>query len=882
MESREIRNLFTEFFRKKGHEVVQSSSLIPFDDPTLLFTSAGMVQFKKLWSTAAQPPYPRAVSCQKCMRAGGKDSDLENVGESPNHHTFFEMLGNFSFGDYFKKEAIDWAYEFSVNELGLPPDKIWVTYHEKDEETMQLWKRYFPDEKIVPLGDKDNFWGPVGDTGPCGPCTELYIDKGPGKACGSGCRAGCDCGRFIEFWNLVFQQYEKMADGSLAELGRKGVDTGMGLERITGIMQDAPSNYETDLFLPIIREIEAVSGEKYSGNKRLFRIISDHLRAVVFLIGDNVLPANEGRGYVLRRLIRRAILSGVRLGITDNFLYKMTRIPMDIMKDVYPSLSNNRKLVEKIVMEEEERFLSVLQGADRAFESVMTDSAGEVLSGIQAFRLYDTHGIPKDIIRELAEQRSVEIDWQGFERELNSQKINSRKDASEEMKYEKIHENSPVLPTVFMGYDAGESRERLTAIYRMAGSNLYSLVFEKTPFYPERGGQVGDRGLIENGKFRFRVSDTRIDEKELIHHLGRLEEGSIEDIKSAGSAELRVDSQKRRKVSINHTATHLLHYSLRSILGSGVKQAGSYVGDDKLRFDFVCSESLTDKVVLDVETAVRDIIFNDVAVRIRQMDINDAVGEGVVALFMEKYDDIVRVIDLGDFHSELCGGTHVKRTGDIFLFTITGFESVGRNLKRIEAVTYKEALKCLERSRDMVNKAVERVDVDRQDKLLLAIDALIESRHEDKKLIRRYEDRLAESFMKSLMEGREAFSTSAGKGFYVSGEVDVENNDSVSRLADNLLHSIEKGVVFLASESGGKLFIVIKVSEDFKEAFPAGSLVKEIAPIIGGGGGGSPVFARGSGSNVKDVGKAFERCRDILKGRVIQKKAEESGKQKKS
>ncbi|MCM8830406.1 MAG: alanine--tRNA ligase, partial [Candidatus Omnitrophica bacterium] len=529
MKSSEIRSLYLDFFKGKGHSIVPGIGLIPFDDPTLLFTSAGMVQFKKFWATDVPLPYQRATTCQKCLRAGGKDSDIDKIGITGRHHTFFEMLGNFSFGDYFKKESIEWAWEFVVETLKIPERVIWVSYYEKDNETKEIWKRFLPEERIIPLSEKDNFWGPAGDTGPCGPCTELYIDNGIEKRYGRDCKPGCECGRFLEFWNLVFPQYDKQKDGSLAPLKRRGVDTGMGLERITRIMQKTPSNYETDLFLPIIKEIEKISGYSYTveEKKPSFRITADHIRAAVFLIDENVLPSNEARGYVLRRIIRRAEIAGADLDIKEPFLHQLSGVVVDIMGDIYPSLKKNVELIKRVIQEEEEKYYYLINSASKNFYIAIEKLKGSEIPGDVAFKLYDTYGIPRDLLDDMSSQRGLNIDWDGFNRYLEEQRERARSSSDIGAKKILLKGNTVLRETVFTGYKSTKDTGILSAVYTDERGKMFYLVVDNTPFYPEKGGQIGDRGFIISDGLEFKVVDTQIDEKGIIYHAGEITKGGV-------------------------------------------------------------------------------------------------------------------------------------------------------------------------------------------------------------------------------------------------------------------------------------------------------------------------------------------------------------------
>jgi alanyl-tRNA synthetase len=833
MESKKIREEYLKFFESKGHKIVKSSSLIPFDDPTLLFTNAGMVQFKKFWATDIPLPYTRATSCQKCLRAGGKDSDLEKIGESGKHHTFFEMLGNFSFGDYFKKEAIDWAFEFVVEILKIDEENLWISYFKDDLETKEIWKKYLPEERIIPLGEKDNFWGPAGDTGPCGPCTEIYFDFGKNKGCGrKDCKPGCDCDRFLEFWNLVFPQYDKQKDGRFLPLKRRGVDTGMGLERISRILQKVETNYDTDLFIPIIKKIEEISGYSYKENKKIFRIISDHIRGIVFAISDGVIPSNEGRGYVLRRIIRRASLSGLDLNLKEPFLYKLSNTIIDLMKDVYTELNENREIVERVIYEEEEKFLYLISSSKKIFFEIVKEDKEEI-DGETVFKLYDTYGIPKDLIEELALKFNKKIDWQNFEKYMEKQKEMSRTKSKIGIKLNPVLTSEKIIETEFVGYERISEKGKLMSIY--SGNNLYYLVFDRTPFYPEKGGQIGDKGIIFNDKFKFNVIDTQIDEKGLIYHIGEVLVGKIDDLKIGDELYLNVDEEFRRNVSINHTATHLLHYALREIIGKEVRQAGSYVGDDKLRFDFVCFKDIDEKIIKEVENLVWNKIFEKAPVSVEEMSLNDAIEKGAIALFTEKYGEKVRVVSTGNFHKEVCGGTHLKNTGDIFLFHINSFSTIGKNLKRIEAITYK---KCFEYFYSSISKLARISNLLKTDeeKVLNRIEKIIEELNEKEKLIEKYMNIKIEKVSEEIIKNREIIVKNGKEIIFFSGEISFEEREHIAKVSDIITNKFENSIVFLSSNIKGKRFFVFKVGDGLKNEFSAIKVIKKLSEYIKGGG----------------------------------------------
>jgi alanyl-tRNA synthetase len=833
MESKKIREGYLKFFESKGHKIVKSSSLIPLDDPTLLFTNAGMVQFKKFWATDIPLPYTRATSCQKCLRAGGKDSDLERIGESGKHHTFFEMLGNFSFGDYFKKEAIEWAYEFVVEKLKIPEENLWVSYFKDDIETKEIWKKFLPENKIIPLGEKDNFWGPAGETGACGPCTEIYFDFGKDKGCGKiDCKPGCDCERFLEFWNLVFPQYDKQKDGSFLPLKRKGVDTGMGLERISRILQKTETNYETDLFIPIIKKIEEISGYSYKENKKNFRIISDHIRGIVFAIGDGILPSNEGRGYVLRRIIRKAVFSGLDLNLKEPFLFNLSKVVIREMSEIYPELKENEKLIEKVIHEEEERFHYLITSSRKIFIDVVKKE--EEIKGETLFKLYDTYGIPKDLIDELAFQYNKKIKWEEFDKYMEKQKELSRTKSKIGMKKDEILISDKILETYFAGYDKLFDTGKLVGVYK-GENNLLYLILDRTVFYPERGGQIGDRGIIYNDRFKFNVIDTQIDEKGLIYHIGNILNGKIEELKLGDEFYMSVDEEFRKSVSINHTSTHLLHYALREIIGKEVRQAGSYVGNDKLRFDFVCFTDIDEGIISKVENLVWEKIFEKAPVIVEEVSLNEAIKKGAIALFTEKYGERVRLVSTGNFHKEVCGGTHLKNTGDIFLFHIISFSTIGKNLKRIEAITYK---KCLEYFSDSVitlrniSSLLKTDEVKINDRII----KLLEEIKEKERMVEKYLNLNIERITEEILENPQIILKNGKEIKLFFFNVDIEKKDYVAKISDRITESVKNGIVFLISVSGEKKFFVLKIGDEVKNEISAIKIAKNLSKYIKGGG----------------------------------------------
>ncbi|HEA84118.1 MAG TPA: alanine--tRNA ligase, partial [Thermodesulfobacterium geofontis] len=712
MKGKEIRALFIDYFKNLGHEVVPSSSLIPYDDPTLLFTNAGMVQFKKVFLGEEVRPYTRAVSCQKCVRAGGKHNDLENVGYTARHHTFFEMLGNFSFGDYFKEEAIAYAWEFVTKVLNLPKKRLYVTIYEKDDEAGKLWKKIagLSEERIIRLGEKDNFWA-MGDTGPCGPCSEIIYDQGEEFGCKKPtCAPGCDCDRFLEIWNLVFMQYERDEKGNLKPLPKGCIDTGMGLERITAVIQEVSSNYETDLFTGIISKLSEITGKSFKEDKNTeiaFRVIADHIRASVFLLAEGVMPSNEGRGYVLRRIIRRAERFGKLLGLNSSFLYKLVDPVIQEFGDVYPELGKNEEVVKKVLKIEEDKFLETLSLGLEILEKEIKKLQKEqknLIPGEVLFKLYDTYGFPYDLVRDQVLPLGFSLDLESFEKLRNKAREKSRKSWKGALeKVPKFIKDmvKKEIQTMFVGYETLETKAKVLEIKKE--NNFYYLVTNLTPFYPEGGGQVYDTGVIIGSKGKAEVLETQ-KAGDLIYHKIKLIEGLIEKDEEVL---MRVDKEKRFHIQRHHTATHLLHSALRKILGSHVRQSGSLVEENRLRFDFTHFQALTPKELKEIEELINRWVLENYQVETFWVKREEAEKLGAIAIFEEKYGEIVRVVEIDEISMELCGGTHVKRTGDIGLFKIISESSVASGIRRIEAVAGLKAYEWTKNLEERIEKIAE-------------------------------------------------------------------------------------------------------------------------------------------------------------------------------
>lgn len=847
LKGREIREKFLRFFKERSHEVVPSSPLIPKDDPTLLFTNAGMVQFKRVFLGEEVRPYKRAVSCQKCIRAGGKHNDLENVGYTARHHTFFEMLGNFSFGDYFKEEAIAYAWEFVTQELALPKERLYVTVFREDDEAVRLWKKIggLSEERIIKLDEKDNFWM-MGDTGPCGPCSEIIYDQGEDFSCGKlSCKPGCDCDRFLEIWNLVFMQFERTETGELRPLPKPSIDTGMGLERIAAVVQGVKTNYDTDLFTCLMSAIAEITGKSREESKEVdvaFRVIADHVRASVFLISEGLIPSNEGRGYVLRRLIRRASRFAKLLGQKDPLLYKLVDHVIKEYGEVYPELGQNRETVIKVLKIEEERFQETLNLGLEVLEREINKllSRGEKrIAGDLLFKLYDTYGFPYDLVRDYVLPLGLELDLAGFEELRNRARQESRK--SWKGVLEKVPEEIKKLvqegrQTLFVGYDELEIKARVVAYFKDY------LVTDITPFYPEGGGQVPDRGLITGTAGRAEIIDVqRVGD--LIYHNVKLIEGKFE---IGEEVYLEVDKRRRKRVARHHTATHLLHSALRQVLGTHVRQAGSLVDENRLRFDFTHFQGLSQQELATIESLVNSWILENYPLEIKWLKKEEAEQLGALAFFEEKYRDIVRVIIIDNVSTELCGGTHVKSTGEIGLFKIISESSVASGIRRIEAVTGEFSLqyiKDLEKEFDNLSLILKCPKRDILKKVEELIDEVERLREEVRRLKR---GDLREELQK---KAEEAKNINGVKVLVASFPTD--NMEDLREFGDFFKQKLQSGVVILIGEKEKENLFLCMVTKDLAERLPANELLRGLAQHFSIRGGGKKELAQGSIS--KDV-----------------------------
>jgi alanyl-tRNA synthetase len=872
MKGSEIRSAFLDYFMSKGHEVVASSSLIPRHDPTLLFTNAGMVQFKSIFLGEERRDYTRATTSQKCMRAGGKHNDLENVGHTARHHTFFEMLGNFSFGDYFKRDAILFAWELLVNQLGLPKDKLWATVYQEDDEALALWPELtgIPQERVVRLGAKDNFWH-MGDTGPCGPCSEIIIDQGAEVGCGKpDCKVGCDCDRYLELWNLVFMQFNRDEAGNLTPLPKPSIDTGMGLERIAAVMQGKKNNYDTDLFAPIIGAISSMSGVPYGKSPDTdisIRVIADHLRAISFLIADGLIPSNDGRGYVLRRVIRRASHHARLLGLQGAALSKLMGSVSEVMGDVYPELIKDKDSSSKVLMFEEERFTRTLDQGMKLLDDVMAKmkQGGEkVIPGGEIFKLYDTFGFPLDLSRDIALDNHLKIDEEGFNREMQLQRERARASwVGEEEAVATIYKElkSEIGETVFSGYETLEQECVVKAIImdhkivnEAAAGDEVELFLDKTPFYGESGGQVGDAGVIFSGAFAARVKNT-LKEAGLHAHVVTVESGNV---KVWDKVKCVVDKGERLATARNHTATHLLHAALRTVLGEHVKQAGSYVSTERIRFDFSHFYQVDKKELNEIEDLVNAEIIENKTLNTEVKDIQEALSSGVMALFGEKYGERVRVVKVPGFSSELCGGTHCKTTGDIGSFVIVSEGSVASGIRRIEAFTGKAAFEYLRQKRDDLKKIAELLKAD--DPVDRVEKVLADMKEKDKE-IEALKGKLSSHSSASLLEKvRDIDGTKV-----IACRVDNLEQKDLRVLADNIRDRMGSGIVVIASAKEGQAAILSMVTKDLTKQFNAGDILKKVAALCYGRGGGKPDMAQGGTKDLDRLDAALEAVYSIIK-----------------
>ncbi len=874
MTGKDLRERFLKYFADRGHTIVPSSNLIPKNDPTLLFTNAGMNQFKDLFLGLEKRDYIRACSSQKCVRAGGKHNDLENVGRTARHHTFFEMLGNFSFGDYFKKEAIAFAWEFLTKDLKLDKNRLYVSVYKDDDEAARIWQEQegVPLERIYRF-DEDNFWS-MGDTGPCGPCTEIFWDNGPETGCGSpDCAVGCDCDRYMEIWNNVFMQFNRDEKGVMTPLPKPSVDTGMGLERIATVMQGVTSNYDTDLIQGIIRHVEKLSGKQYRRDEKddvSMRVIADHSRAITFLICDGVLPSNEGRGYVLRRIMRRAARHAKMLGFPEPVLYRIVDAVTEVMGEAYPDLLQREEYIRKVVRAEEERFAETLDNGLRILndEVAFLKSRGcKVIPGEVVFKLYDTYGFPMDLTADIVQSEGFTVDEAGFETCMERQREMARehwKGSGEERVsavYKTLHGRG--LRTAFTGYDERTAYSVITALVREgnpvesadAGEDV-DVITETTPFYGESGGQTGDSGEISTGSAHLEVVDTLRPMPDLFVHRARVKEGTI---RIGDAADLKVAGERRNATARNHTATHLLQAALREVLGDHVKQSGSLVSKDHLRFDFTHYSAMTPDELERVEDLVNGHIMDNAEVTSRELEIEKAMESGATALFDEKYGDLVRVVKVGEVSAELCGGTHVRASGDIGLFKIVSEAGIAAGVRRIEALTGMGALRYARHLEEDSRKIASLVKAEGGDAVEKVV-RLISRQKELQREIDTLQGRLNASASADLLAGvREVGGVKA-----LAVKVEMADSKGLRELSDTLKDRLGSGVIAIGTEIDGKASLLVVVTKDLTSRFRAGDLIKGLAPIIGGSGGGKPELAQAGGSKPEKLDEALEKLFEMV------------------
>ena len=879
METNVIRDKYLSFFKKKGHSVFQSDSLVPEDDPTLLFTGAGMNQFKDMFLGKGNLDVKCAATCQKCIRTG----DIENVGKTPRHHTFFEMLGNFSFGDYFKPEAIEMAWEFMLNEMKIPEEKLVVSIFRNDEESYEIWlkKVGVPKEKIYRFGEKENFWpanAPTeGPNGPCGPCSEIFYDRGQDVGCGrEECAPDCDCERFIEVWNLVFTQYDRKDGGALEPLPNKNVDTGMGLERMASVVQGVSTNFEIDIFKPIIQNISEIVEVKYvgqTGNGKLMNRIADHIRAIVFCISDGVLPGNEGRGYVERKLLRRAVSDGLKLGKEDCFLYKLVPVVAKIMSEPYPEIMQRRENIARIIKNEEERFHETLYMGNKKLEErveALREKGLKILPGSEAFQLYDTFGVPLDTTQAILEKNNISVDKEGFEREMNAQreraKLSSQMTGNifDEGPINKIKDTSK--ETIFLGYEEYEAKCKVIGLIVNEqlvdcvekGRDVH-VVLDRTPFYAESGGQVGDTGIIQTENAKVEINNTK-KSNDIIVHIGKLIMGEIrtnEDVVS------KVDYSRRKAIKRNHSATHLLHYVLRQVIGQHAEQSGSLVASDRLRFDFHHFSGVKKDEISRIEDLVNGKILENTQVLTHEMALDEAKAKGAVALFGEKYGEDVRVVNIGDYSRELCGGTHVSNTGEIGLFKISSESSIAAGIRRVEAVTGEEALTKMKHKDEMLERLCNVLDV-QENAIIQRTEELLQQVKDLKKEVQNANKENIQKNLSNLVAKARDVSGIKIVAEIMEG-VDVEG---LRKAADSIKKELGSVAIILGTIEDGKVVLITSLSKDLvKKGLHAGKIAKDIAKIVGGGGGGRADMAQAGGRFPDKIGEALNlACKLVANG----------------
>ncbi|MCK8818095.1 alanine--tRNA ligase [Natroniella sulfidigena] len=870
MSSTQIRQKFLDFFADKGHQVLPSAPLVPQDDPTLLWINAGMAPFKDYFNGSATPPNSRIATSQKCIRT----NDITNVGKTARHHTFFEMLGNFSFGDYFKEEAIEWAYQFLTEELGLEVDKLWISIYKDDDRAFEIWHQDIgiPKDRIVRMDKDENFWE-IG-TGPCGPCSEIHYDRGIEFGCPDGCKLGCDCDRYLEVWNLVFTQYNKTEDGEYLDLPNKNIDTGVGLERLASLLQGAPTNFETDLFMPMIEFITQNCDVEYGESKEAdlaIKVIADHIRSITFAIGDGALPSNEGRGYVVRRVLRRAVRYAKVLGLEAPFLHKIVAVVVEVMGDHYSELVKREEQIVKIIKQEELRFEETLEQGMNMLDEVIAELKEDNLDqipGDKVFMLYDTYGFPVELTEEIASEQDFKVDLDGFEKAMQQQR-NRAREARED--YDQGHGELELFKDLrkslgasqFVGYEEQAVRTEVLGIVKdeqqvtkITAGEEAKVILEKTPFYAESGGQVADKGIIETDSASLKVIDVQ-EIADVIVHQVELEAGSLEvgaEVKAQITSELRVATAR------NHTATHLLQQALKEVLGDHVKQSGSLVTPNRLRFDFTHFEAVTKEQLRKVEEVVNQKIIANLAMKIEKMELEQAKEVGATALFGEKYGEQVRVVKIGDYSLELCGGTHVDQTGEIGFFKILDESGIAAGVRRIEAVTGQEGLNYVQQQEDMIADVATKLKANPDE----IVDKVVSLQNELKSLekeITSLKDKLASSQSEDLISKVEEIN---GVNVLIDG-VDGLDNAGLRKMGDNLKQELDSGIIILGSKVEEKVAFVAMITDDLVEqGYHAGEIIGQVAQVAGGGGGGRPTMAQAGGSRPDKLTAALEKAKEII------------------
>ena len=870
MDSSEIRQRFLDFFASKDHKILPSASLVPQDDPTLLWINAGMAPFKKYFDGSATPPKRRVATSQKCIRT----NDIENVGKTARHQTFFEMLGNFSFGDYFKEEAIRWGYEFLKDELGLDESKFWISIYKDDDQAFKIWHEEIgiPKDRIVRMGKDENFWE-IG-TGPCGPCSEIHYDRGIEYGCDEGCELGCECDRYLEVWNLVFTQYNKTEDGEYLDLPQKNIDTGVGLERLASLLQDVESNFDTDLFQPLIKYIADNCDVEYGVEEQTdiaFKVIADHIRSVTFAIGDGALPSNEGRGYVVRRLLRRAVRYAKELNLEVPFLHKIVPLVVEVMGEHYTKLQDKEEQIKKIVKQEEEQFQKTLAQGMNILEDIIADLKEEGITeipGKKVFTLYDTYGFPKELTAEIAAENGLTIDETGFEAAMEEQRQRARA-ARED--HDQGHSELELFKDLkdevgevdFVGYDQFELETKIEAIIQdetevkeVNNGDKARIILDETPFYAESGGQIGDQGIIKTETGQARVLDT-VEIAELTVHEVEVVEGQLT---TEDSIKAEIDDRLRDATAKNHTATHLLHQALKDVLGDHVNQSGSSVTPERLRFDFSHFEAVTEEELREIENIINRHVQENLDVNVDLMSLDEAKEKGAVALFGEKYGSQVRLVTVGDYSSELCGGTHIDATGEIGLFKIISESGVAAGTRRIEAVTGQAALDYVQQREDLISEAASKLK-GTPDELVDKIDKLQDEVKDLENEITSLKDKLAAAQSNDLMSDTEEIN---GVNVILDSVEDLDA-EGLRKMGDNLANQLDSGIVIIGSKLENKVLFIAKVTADLvDQGYQAGNIISEVAQVAGGGGGGRPDMAQAGGSKPEKLSAALDKAREVI------------------